>query len=502
MEANKVYEQLVAWSKEISLLGSVMGVLGWDQRVMMPPKATPYRASQFALLSRLVHERATDPRVDEWLRIVEQSELVADAESDTAVNVRQWRRQYDRMTKLPTELVTEFTHTTAIAEKAWEQAREKSDFSHFKPHLEKIVALVREIAERIGYEKEPYDALLDEYEQGMTAEEVERLFAPLREQTPQLVERIRSAPRQPDTRILRRHYPRSAQEQFCRLIAERIGFDWQSGRLDPTVHPFASRLSPGDVRITTRYYEDFLSPSLFGTIHELGHALYELGLPEEHFGTPLGEATSLGVHESQSRMWENFVGRSRAFWEYFFPFAQQHFSALCDVGLDEFVFAINAVQPSTIRVEADEVTYNLHILLRFELELALMRGELAVVDMPDAWNERFRTYMGFTPPSDAEGVLQDVHWSGGMIGYFPTYTLGNLYGAMLYESAERDLGDLSAMYRKGEFAPLLAWLREKVHRHGKRYTGKELVERISGQSVSAEPLLRYFERKFGALYAL
>ncbi|MER3401927.1 MAG: carboxypeptidase M32 [Armatimonadota bacterium] len=502
MEANKVYEQLLAWSKEIRLLGSMMGVLGWDQRVMMPPKATPYRASQFALLSRLVHERATDPRVDEWLRIVEQSELVADVESDTAVNIRQWRRQYDRMTKLPTELVTEFTHTTAIAEKAWEQAREKSDFSHFKPHLEKIVALVREIAERIGYEKEPYDALLDEYEQGMSAEEVERLFAPLREWTPQLVERIRSAPHQPDTRILRRHYPRSAQEQFCRLIAERIGFDWQSGRLDPTVHPFASRLSPGDVRITTRYYEDFLSPSLFGTIHELGHALYELGLPEEHFGTPLGEATSLGVHESQSRMWENFVGRSHAFWKYFFPIAQQHFNALRDVGLDEFVFAINAVRPSTIRVEADEVTYNLHILLRFELELALMRGELEVVDLPDAWNERFRAYMGFIPPSDAEGVLQDVHWSGGMIGYFPAYTLGNLYGAMLYESAERDLGDLSAMYRKGEFAPLLAWLREKVHRHGKRYTGKELVERISGQSVSAEPLLHYFERKFGALYAL
>lgn len=502
MDAKTAYEQLVAWSKETSLLGSVMGVLGWDQRVTMPPKATPYRAEQFALLSRLIHERTTDPRVGEWLQIVEQSDLVADPESDSAVNIRQWRRRYDRMTKLPTELVAEFTRVTAIAEKAWEQAREKSDFAHFKPHLEKIVALVREIAERLGYEKEPYDALLDEYEQGMTAEEVEALFAPLRERTPQLVERIRNAPRQPDTSILHRHYPRDAQEKFCRLVAERMGFDWEAGRLDPTVHPFATRITPGDVRITTRYYEDFLSPSLFGTIHELGHALYEMGLPAEHFGTPLGGAASLGVHESQSRMWENFVGRSHAFWEHFYPIAQQHFGALSDVPLDAFVFAINAVQPSTIRVEADEVTYNLHILLRFELELALLRGELEAVDLPDAWNERFRAYMGFTPPNDAEGVLQDVHWSGGMIGYFPTYTLGNLYAAMFFEAAERDLGDLHAMFRKGEFTPLLEWLRENIHQHGKRYTAKQLVERVTGKAPSAEPLLNYFERKFGALYGI
>jgi carboxypeptidase Taq len=323
----------------------------------------------------------------------------------------------------------------------------------------------------------------------MTAQEVERLFEPLRRHTPELTAQIQRAPRQPDTSILRRHYPREAQERFCRLIAERIGFDWQRGRLDPTVHPFATRLSPGDVRITTRYYEDFLNPSLFGTIHELGHALYEMGLPEEHWGTPMGASASLGMHESQSRMWENFVGRSRAFWEYFYPIAQEHFDALREVALDDFVFAVNAVQPSTIRVEADEVTYNLHILLRFELELALLRGELQVADLPSAWNEKFKAYMGFEPPNDAEGVLQDVHWSGGMIGYFPTYTLGNLYAAQLYAAAERDLGDLQAQFRRGEFAPLLEWLREKVHRQGQRYPAKELIERITGAPPSAEPLL-------------
>jgi len=331
---------------------------------------------------------------------------------------------------------------------------------------------------------------------------VERLFEPLRRHTPELVAQLQNAPRQPDTRLLRRHYPREAQERFCRLIAERIGFDWQRGRLDPTVHPFATRLSPGDVRITTRYYEEFLNPSLFGTIHELGHALYEMGLPEEHWGAPMGASASLGMHESQSRMWENFVGRSRAFWEYFYPIAQEHFDALRDVPLDDFVFAVNAVQPSTIRVEADEVTYNLHILLRFELELALLRGELQVADLPSAWNEKFKAYMGFEPPNDAEGVLQDVHWSGGMIGYFPTYTLGNLYAAQLYAAAERDLGDLQAQFRRGEFAPLLEWLREKVHRQGQRYPAKELIERITGAPPSAEPLLAYFQRKFAPLYGL
>ncbi len=502
MSVEQTYQQLEAWAKETALLGSIAGVLGWDQRVMMPPKASPHRANQLALLSGLIHQRATDPRIGEWLNELEQSDLVKDPESVPAVNIRQWRREYDRLTKLPTELVMEFTRTTSLAEKAWEEARAKSDFVLFKPHLQKIVQLVREIAERFGYETEPYDALLDEYEQGMTAKQVEALFAPLRQHTPDLVARLQSAPKKPDTSILHRHFPREAQEKFCRLIAEAFGFDWQSGRLDPTVHPFATRLGPGDVRITTRYYEDFLSPALFGTAHELGHALYEMGLPQEHWGTPMGESASLGIHESQSRMWENFVGRSRAFWEYFYPIAQQHFTALQDVALDDFVFAINAVQPSTIRVEADEVTYNLHIILRFELELALMRGELEVDDLPSAWNERFEKYMGFRPPSDAEGVLQDVHWSGGMIGYFPTYTLGNLYAAQFYEQAERDLGDLSALFRKGEFRPLLEWLVQNIHQQGKRYTANQLAERVTGKPLSAESLLNYFQRKFPALYGI
>ncbi|MDW8051531.1 MAG: carboxypeptidase M32 [Armatimonadota bacterium] len=502
MSAQETYQNLLNWQKETVVLSSIAGVLGWDQRVVMPPKGAPYRAEQLAMLSGIIHQRATDPRIGEWLSELEQSELMQPPDSITAVNIRQWRREYDRLTKLPTELVMEFTRVTSLAEKVWEEAREKSDFRLFQPHLEQIVRLVREIAERLGYEREPYDALLDEYEQGMTAQEVEQLFEPIRRHTPELVERLMSAPRQPDTSILHRHYPRAAQEAFCRYVAETIGFDWQRGRLDPTVHPFATRLSPGDVRITTRYYEDFLNPSLFGTIHELGHALYEMGLPEEHWGTPMGSSVSLGVHESQSRLWENFVGRSRAFWEFFYPVAQQHFSALADVSLDDFVFAINAVRPSTIRVEADEVTYNLHILLRFELELALVRGDLPVADLPSVWNERFKAYMGFEPPNDAQGVLQDVHWSSGLIGYFPTYTLGNLYAAQLFEAAERDLGDLQAQFRRGEFQPLLEWLRTNIHQQGQRYPAKELIARVTGKPPSAEPLLSYFQRKFAPLYGV
>ncbi len=503
MDARAIYQNLESWQKETALLGSIAGVLGWDQRVMMPPKAAPHRANQLAMLSGMIHQRATDPRIGEWLSQLETSELTQPPDSVPAVNIRQWRREYDKLAKLPTELVMEFTRVTSLAEKVWEEAREESDFRLFQPHLEKIVSLVREIAERLGYEREPYDALLDEYEQGMTAQEVERLFEPLRRHTPELVAQLQNAPRQPDTSILRRHYPREAQERFCRLIAERIGFDWQRGRLDPTVHPFATRLSPGDVRITTRYYEDFLNPSLFGTIHELGHALYEMGLPEEHWGTPMGASASLGMHESQSRMWENFVGRSRSFWMFFLPRARELFApVLDDVSLEQFVFAVNDVRPSLIRTEADEVTYNLHIMLRFELEQDLLTGDLAVDDLPAAWNAKMKEHLGLTPPDDAQGCLQDVHWSHGAIGYFPTYALGNLYAAQFFERAGADLGDLDAMFARGEFRPLLEWLRRNIHRHGRRYAARQLAQRVTGEDLTAQPLLRHLNRRAAQWYGV
>lgn len=500
MTPQEAYQNLFKHYRETAIFSSMGAVLGWDQRVMMPPKGASHRAEQMAALAGLVHSRSTDPRIGEWLSLVENSDLVAEPRNVEAVNVRWWRWGYDRITKIPQELAIEIARTTTLAQKEWEQARADSDYSRFKPWLSRILDLERQVADALGYEEEPYDALLENYEPGMRARQIETLFAPLRAQIPLLVQKIIESPRKPDSSILYRHYPRERQEQFIKTVLAKLGYDFEAGRLDPTVHPFETSIGPGDVRITTRYYEDYFGAAFFGSVHETGHALYELGLPAEHYGTPMGDSVSLGIHESQSRMWENFVGRSLAFWEHFYPQAQAVFEALQKVPLEAFHFAINEVKPSTIRVEADEVTYNLHILLRFELELALMRGDLSVEDLPGAWNERFKNYLGFEPPNDAEGVLQDVHWSGGMIGYFPTYTLGNLYAAQFFEQANRDLGDLQAQFRRGEFMPLLEWLREKIHRHGMRYTATELAEVITGKPLSAQPLLNYLQEKFGQLY--
>ena len=308
--------------------------------------------------------------------------------------------------------------------------------------------------------------------------------------------------KKPDTGILHRHYPKEAQKAFALELLAACGYDLEAGRLDPTAHPFEISIGPGDVRITTRYFEDFFNAGIFGTLHEMGHALYEQGLPKEHWGTPRGEAVSLGVHESQSRTWENLVGRSLGFWERFFPRAKEHFPSLRDVALEDFHRAINAVELSLIRVEADEVTYNLHILVRLELELSLFRGELALEDLPGAWEERYRAYLGVAPRDYKDGVMQDVHWSGGLFGYFPTYTLGNLYAAQFFAKAQEELGPLEPLFARGEFRPFLDWSRTKIHAEGSRYRPRVLVERVTGAPLSERPFLTYLEGKYTALYGL
>ena len=318
-----------------------------------------------------------------------------------------------------------------------------------------------------------------------------------------LVQAIAESKQRPDASLLARSYPVEAQKSFGADAAKQVGFDFNAGRLDVTAHPFNTGLGPGDVRMTTRYDEHAFSDAFFGTLHETGHGLYDQGLPREHYGLPIGEDVSLGIHESQSRMWENQVGRSRAFWEHFYPQAQAAFpAALKDVARDDFYGAINDVRPSLIRVEADEVTYNLHILIRFELEQALIEDRLQVADLPGAWNEKYEHYLGITPPSDADGVLQDVHWSAGLFGYFPTYALGNLYSAQFFRQAQKDLDDLDASFRQGDFSSLLTWLRENIHRHGRRYTPAELVERITGSPLQHEPLISQLTQKYGEIYGL
>jgi carboxypeptidase Taq len=497
------YDELLQRSREARLLESCGSLLGWDERTFMPREGSAHRAEQMALLARLTHEMLTSPRLGELLVEVEGSALVKDSESVPAVNVRELRRTYDRAVKLPKELVEELARTTTRAQQVWQEARAANDFASFQPWLEKIVRLKRQEAEAVGYKESPYDALLDEYEPGASASEITKVFAELRDQLVPLIAAIVGSGKKPKRDLLQREYPVERQKVFSQAAAAAIGFDFTAGRLDVTTHPFCSGIGPGDCRLTTRYNPRFFNEAFFGTLHEAGHGIYDQGLEAAHFGTPMGSAVSLGIHESQSRLWENQVGRGQPFWEHFFPRARQVFTeALHDVPLEDWLFAINDVQPSFIRVEADEATYNMHIILRFEMEQALLRGDLKPADVPAAWNEKFTAFFDLTPPDDRLGCLQDIHWSMGGLGYFPTYTLGNLYAAQFMEQARADLDNLDGDFRRGEFGRLKGWLNEKVHRQGQRYRPRDLCRKVTGKRLSPKPLLAYLRRKYERLYGI
>lgn len=502
MSGQKAYEELVKRVREISILASCGSVLGWDEQTYMPRGGAELRSEQLGLLSGMTHDQFTDPRIGELLSELEQSDLVKDPVSEAAVNSRELRHLYDKETKLPKELVEELSKTRTLAQAAWVEARKKGDFKSFLPWLEKTVELSRRKADAYGYEGEPYNALLDDYEPGMTTGEIETVFATLRDELVKLLDKVKGAPKKPDKSIVEREYNVETQRLFGEAVASAMGFDFTEGRLDITAHPFCSSPGPGDTRITTRYNPNRLNDALFGIMHEAGHGLYEMGLDKKkHFGSPMGESVSLGIHESQSRMWENQVGRSKAFWKYFFPQAQRMFrDALGDVSLDDFYGAINDVAPSYIRVEADEATYNLHILLRFELERALMTGDLKPADVPGEWDSRFEKYLGIKVDHIANGCLQDVHWAAGLIGYFPTYTLGNLYSAQFFGQAKKDIPDLYEQFERGDYLTLLAWLRENIHKHGQRYRAKKLVEVVTGGKLSQKPLIDYMNEKYGEIY--
>ncbi len=502
MSAQKAYEELIKRVREVSLLTSCEEVLAWDERTYMPRGGAAHRAEQLGLLSGLAHEKFVVPRIGELLGELEQSDLVKNAESPEAVNVREIRYLYDKRTKLPKDLVEEITRVTTLAQGEWVIARKKSDFKHFQPWLEKVVALQRDKAEAYGYVGEPYNALLDDYETGATTAEIAEVFTNLRKELVVLLGKIKDAPKKPDASIVERDYDVELQRVFGESVAAALGYSFIDGRLDVTTHPFCIGIGPGDTRITTRYNPRRINDALFGIMHEAGHGLYEMGVnKKEYFGVPMGQAVSLGIHESQSRMWENQVGRSRAFWVYFLPQAQRIFKeSLGDVKLDDFYGAINDVKPSYIRVEADEATYNLHILLRFELERPLLSGDLKPADVPGEWNSRFKNYFGIEVDKDANGCLQDVHWSAGYIGYFPTYTLGNLYSAQFFARAKQDMPDLTRQFESGQFDGLRRWLLENIHQHGQRYRANQLVEKVTGKPLSYKPLIDYMTAKYGEIY--
>jgi carboxypeptidase Taq len=498
--ATDAYEKLVRHFRETALLGSAQALLHWDQRTMIPRKGHPVRAEVKGAMAGLLHRRATDPMIGGWLAEVETSDLFPDPLDPGAVNVREWRRAYDKTVRIPEDLAVALARATSESESAWEQARPRNDWESFLPHLKTVLFLRGEQIEAVGYETEPYDALLDDYEQQEKAKRLEKMFEELKGVLLPLIDRIKGSPNRPDAKLLQGSFPVPVQESFACHVIERLGFDFSSGRLDVSAHPFSVTVGPGDSRITWRPRENSFSEGFFGAVHEAGHAFYEQGLPAEHFGTPMAESVSLGVHESQSRLWENMVARSIPFWEHFYPVARKRFADLRKIPLDRFVGAVNRVHPGLIRVEADEVTYNLHVLLRFELELALIRGSLMPEDLPVAFSEKMGDYLGVTPPDVASGAMQDVHWAAGLFGYFPTYTLGNLYAAQLMESAARHIGNLDELFARGEFKPLLDWLREHVHRHGMRHPPRKLVERATGSGPEAAPLIEHLRRKYEALY--
>jgi carboxypeptidase Taq len=498
MHPQAAYDELMRRCREQALLSSAAALLEWDEVTYLPKGGIVWRGEVLAYLSGLQHQQATDPRVGELLAELEGSELVRDPLAAEAVNVREIRREYDRQVRLPRQLVEELARVTSLAQQHWNVARQDADFGRFRPWLEQIFALKRSQADCLGG---GYDALLAEYEPGCHSRDLWPIFAALRRELAPLLSAIAGSRRKSSPALLHRDYPIERQRIFGEEVAAAIGFDFEQGRLDETVHPFFSTIGPGDCRITTRYSLNRFGEAFFGLLHEVGHALYEQGLAPAHHGTPMGEAVSLGVHESQARLWENLVGRSRPFWQFFFPHARRVFhETLQNVRLDAFYRAVNHVAPSLNRVQADEVTYNLHILLRFELEQALIGGDLAVADLPAAWSEKCRHYLGLAPADDAEGCLQDGHWAAGLVGYFPTYTLGNLFAAQLFERANQELGGLDRSFARGEFAPFLSWLREKVHRHGCRYPARQLVELATASPLDHRPLVRYLRQKFEELY--
>jgi len=499
----ETYEALRDHARETVVLSSVEDLLGWDEQTGMPPEAAEYRAEQVTLLAGMIHQRSTDPKVGQWLARLADGPLVENPVSDTGATIRHLNRDYQKQLKIPRSLVEEQTRTSVLAQQAWVKARGNDDFASFQPWLEKTFELKRQEAECLGYPETPYDALLDQFEPDTLTSTVSRIFSALREDVVQLVSAIAESRRKPNVELLEQSYPPEVQAKFGREIAARIGFDFKRGRLDVSAHPFCSRPGPHDCRMTTRYQEHDFGDAFFSILHEAGHGIYEQGLPPEHYGLPLGDAVSLGIHESQSRLWENLVGRGRAFWEYLYPELQQTFSScLKDVVLDDFYPAINKVRPSLIRTEADEVTYNLHIFIRFELEQTLLSGELPVADLPAAWREKYRDYLGVEPSSNVDGVLQDIHWSAGLVGYFPTYALGNLYAAQFFASADAALGGVSSRLRRGDFTPLREWLRENIHQHGQRYAAVDLVQRATGQPATHQPFIKSLQAKFAPLYGL
>jgi carboxypeptidase Taq len=495
------YEELLARLKDIDLVSQIGGLLGWDQEVLMPPKAAALRAEQLSWISKTGHEKLTDSRIGQLLDILEKEENLDEIQIG---NIRLARDSYNKATKLPTDFVAEMAKHKSKSQISWTKARAENDFSIFRDDLVKMVEMARKKADYLGYDEVRYDALLDLYESGLTVSKVDPLFAGLREDVAPLVKRVIQSGKKPDMSWVQDNkWSKEGQEGLSQSISEAIGFDFQAGRRDASTHPFCGGPNPDDVRWTTRYDETDPFGSLYGSMHETGHGLYEQGRPRNLDFQPAGSANGLGVHESQSRLWENQIGRSREFCEWALPIWKEHFpEQMKEVSAEDLWRCVNFVEPSLIRVEADEATYNLHIMIRYEIEKKLISGEIEVDDLPDVWDDMYEEFLGIRAPNRTLGVLQDIHWSFGAFGYFPTYTLGNLYSAQLLNAARKELPNHDEQIRNGEFTPLLEWMRRNVHSRGSIIEPAALIEEATGSSPSPDDFVKYLRNKVEYLYEL
>ncbi len=504
IETSTMYSTLARLGRERATLGSVLALIGWDQETYMPDAAAAGRAEQAAMLSGMVHERLISDAFADALAACEADPEISPGSPESAA-VREFRRDHDRARKIPTDLVSELARTGSRAQETWKKARETNDFAMFAPVLEKVIGLTLEKARHLGTPVggELYDALLEEYEPAGRASEIDAIFKPLGARLSDLIKTMNTNGTPPDQGPLSPRIPEANQHTFGTFVLTQIGFEFDRGRLDTTTHPFCSGLAPGDTRLTTRYRDERFTDALYGSMHEAGHGMYEQGLPKDGpFGSPLSEAISLGIHESQSRLWENLVGRSREFWTWAMPHAKQMLPGLEAYSVDEMFRAVNTASPSYVRVEADEATYNLHVMLRFEIERAIASGDLPVKEIPGYWNARFKELLGLEVPDDRRGCLQDVHWSFGLFGYFPTYTLGNLYASQFWETMHREMPLMIDRMAEGDFSGIKTWLNEKIHAHGRRYRAGELCEMLTGEALSPEPLMRHLETRLRESYGI
>ncbi|RXI97805.1 carboxypeptidase M32 [Anaerobacillus alkaliphilus] len=499
----EIEQSFLSLVKKMSSYGEAISLMFWDLRTGAPKKGVEQRSETIGTLSSEVFNMSVSEEMGGYLEALSAPEVQGELSDITKKMVEVTKKEYDKNKKIPADEYKEFVILTSKAESAWEEAKENADFVGFSPYLEKIVDYLRKYVERIGYEGHPYNALLDDYEPGVTVDVLDRVFGELREKLVPLVKAVTEAPTQPKTDFLFEHFSKEKQNAFSLDILKQLQYDFQAGRLDTTVHPFAATINRNDVRITTKYDEKDFRTAIFGTIHECGHALYEQNIAEELIGTPLCDGTSMGIHESQSLFCENFVGRNYSFWKKNYSLLKEYSNGqFDDVSLDDFYKAINVAGPSLIRIEADEMTYSLHIILRYEIEKALISGEIEVKDLPQIWNDKMEEYLGIRPSHDGEGVLQDVHWSGGALGYFPSYALGYIYASQIKNKMNEAIPNYDELLEAGDFTPIKEWLVQNVHQYGKMKKPLEIIQDITGEGLNPKYLVEYLEQKYKAVYEL